>query len=91
MLKILMKLFFQQVEKCGGYPPYPPQSYLGPYMYPFPPMPPYYGAGVYGRGYVVPAVYHTSPLHVPIRHETPSCSWSGEPRDGDHREETITG
>ncbi|KAJ8941670.1 hypothetical protein NQ314_010315 [Rhamnusium bicolor] len=88
----LRSIELTQVEKCGGYPPYPPQSYLGPYMYPFPPVPPYYGAGVYGRGYVVPSMYHTSPLQMPIRHETPSCSWTVEPtRDADHREETITG
>ncbi|KAJ8923980.1 hypothetical protein NQ315_006756 [Exocentrus adspersus] len=86
----LRSIELSQVEKCGSYTPYPPQSYLGPYMYPFPPMPPYYGSGIYSRGYAVPAVYHTSPPHVPIRHETPSCSWSLEPKDVDHREETIT-
>ncbi|XP_056631919.1 protein hairless isoform X2 [Diorhabda sublineata] len=88
----LRSIELSQVEKCG-YPPYSPQSYLHGYVYPFPPVPSYYGAGVYGRGYVVPSMYHhSSPLHMPIRHETPTCSWTVvEPRrDGEHREDTVT-
>ncbi|KAG5892156.1 hypothetical protein JTB14_026394 [Gonioctena quinquepunctata] len=87
----LRSIELSQVEKCGAYPPYSPQTFMGPpYMYPFPPVPPYYGTGVYGRGYVVPSMYHTSPLHLPIRHETPTCSWVVDPgRSGEHGEEPI--
>uniref|UniRef100_A0A6P7GXP5 Uncharacterized protein LOC114343548 n=1 Tax=Diabrotica virgifera virgifera TaxID=50390 RepID=A0A6P7GXP5_DIAVI len=92
ILKIVFIIYFQQVEKCG-YPIYSSQSYLHGYMYPFSPVPPYYGTGVYGRGYVVPSMYHhSSPANVPVRHETPTCSWVTveSRRDGDHREETVT-
>ncbi|CAH1116821.1 unnamed protein product [Phaedon cochleariae] len=95
----LRSIELSQVEKCAAYPPYPPQSYLGPYAYPFPP---YYGAGVYGRGYVVPAAaYHphhhphaaAAALHLPGRHEAAgaTCSWSGDASGGgDRREEAVT-
>lgn len=65
----LRSIELSQVEKCSYPPPYPPppQPYLGPtpYMYSFPPIPPYYGPGVYGRaGYMVqPSVYHHHPAH----------------------------
>ncbi|XP_072386007.1 uncharacterized protein H isoform X1 [Diabrotica undecimpunctata] len=88
----LRSMELSQVEKCG-YPLYSSQSYLHGYMYPFSPVPPYYGTGVYGRGYVVPSMYHhTSPVNVPARHETPTCSWVSveSRRDGDRREETVT-
>lgn len=77
------------MEKRAGYPSYHPhQSYLPTFVYPYH-LPPYLGA--YGRGYVVPPMYH-SPLQIPIRQETPSCSWAVEPaRDIDSRDETVTG
>ncbi|KAJ8969920.1 hypothetical protein NQ317_016185 [Molorchus minor] len=69
-----------------GYPPYAPRSLTsGRTCTRSRRCPPYYGAGVYNRGYLVPPMYHT-PMQVPLRHETPSCSWTVEPaRDGDHR------
>lgn len=41
-------------------------------MYAVPPLPPYYGPGVYGRaGYMVPQpVYHHHPAHPPPPHTT---------------------
>ncbi|XP_023014688.1 transcriptional corepressor hairless [Leptinotarsa decemlineata] len=88
----LRSIELSHVEKCGVYPPYSQQPYMGaPYLYPFHPVTPYYRTGVYGRGYVVPSMYHTSPLHMPVRHETPTCSWALEPgRSGEHGEDHIT-
>ncbi|RZC36236.1 GRIP and coiled-coil domain-containing protein 2-like, partial [Asbolus verrucosus] len=73
-----------------GYPPYPHPSYLPHYMYPYS-LPPYYGPGVYGRGYIVPPVYHAPPMPIAVRHDAPSCSWAVEPpRDSEHRDDNIT-
>lgn len=60
-------------------------------MYPYP-LPPYYSPGMYGRSYMVPPVYPTPPVSVPIRHDTPSCSWTADtPKDVDHRDDNIAG
>lgn len=82
--------FFQQADK-RGYPPYPHPSYLPHYMYPYS-LSPYYGPGVYGRGYVMPPVYHAPPMSIAMRHDTPSCSWAADPpRDLERRDDNITG
>ncbi|XP_063905288.1 uncharacterized protein LOC135124273 isoform X2 [Zophobas morio] len=73
-----------------GYPSYPHPSYLPPYMYPYT-LPPYYGPGVYGRGYIMPPIYHTPPMPIEMSHDTPSCSWAADPpRDLEHRDDNIT-
>lgn len=61
-------------------------------MYPYS-LPSYYGPTVYGRGYIVPPVYHHAPpIPMSMRQDTPSCSWTVEPaRDSDRRDDNSTG
>uniref|UniRef100_A0AAR5P6I2 Protein hairless n=1 Tax=Dendroctonus ponderosae TaxID=77166 RepID=A0AAR5P6I2_DENPD len=75
----LRSIELSQVEKCGYPATYarPPQQYLGPapYMYSFPPIPPYYGPGAYGRpsAYMVTQpVYQQHSVHQngPLPHST---------------------
>ncbi|XP_008195936.1 uncharacterized protein H isoform X1 [Tribolium castaneum] len=85
----LRSIELSQADK-RGYPPYPHPSYLPHYMYPYP-LSPYYGPGVYGRGYVMPPVYQAPPMSITMRHDTPSCSWAADPpRDLERRDDNIT-
>lgn len=61
------------MDKCSVPPHYQPQSYPGPYMYPFQQAQSYYGSDLYGGRYLVPFMYQQPT--VPVAQDSPPCSW----------------